>query len=591
MKTKIFLVCLLLVSVPTYPQQPPSSLLIYAEGNEYLLTHIEETIRSLLDAGTKKPLFDRNRIALFNRFVSNRTDQDLRRTIIDYYNRAQKFEETDGQRDTRLQSAEILSNPDLFLKININKIDQIMEYQFILYPVSDTLREGESTYSLPDLARPLSSESISFRLTDDNHKIRVEQAIRRIFPGSNSPPSPVIQLNGASGRMEYQFALNDTLLLDASYSTDDDTPIEDWKFRWRQLDPVFDRDAGPNNRLEILPKAPKQHIVLSRKGTYRLELQLDDGIVRKKPTKQVHIRVMDRPTLRLAPRKFNFYERGSLLGGSSPLPKIDEEMWLFTETNLDSLPLEVKLVRKKQKFDTRLDSVIYSTLEEQKNAAFRGQVKLRFWKSSVDSITYKIGIQGTVEPGLYDIQLFVRDGDVTSFPVNLNLDFYRAPIGHFGWEYYNYTFNYEDTLAFDQELQRRGLTSDSVGTSGFSPYNFEAFLTKNLGLNLSLRGYKSGTFSLIYSPGSGSPKVDWISLRVMLSTGRLPFGQGKGFFAYGLGIGCGIDILRLKNSWKNEIPFSLQFRVKMIQMWPFDSKAVFDNVLNGSLGLYFGILL
>ncbi len=145
-KTLILLSLCLLTSINVFSQSDKNtekSILIYTEGQGYLQSYIETSIKNLVNVETEKPYF--SSVNSFNRFVSDNKYKaqlsDLIRTQKDF-NESSSLYYSNDEKIIRKRIFDILNNYKYFLTVNTNTLGELIEFQFQLFQTIGTIRIG-----------------------------------------------------------------------------------------------------------------------------------------------------------------------------------------------------------------------------------------------------------------------------------------------------------------------------------------------------------------------------------------------------------------------------------------------------------------
>lgn len=273
-------------------------LLFYMENEEYLLPFIEQTLTGLTFAGSADSLF--REVLNLNAYEDNIRYQRTTRTIISTY----------GIKDTvRTHSREAMEayddiaqgflKYDLFLKVKVHALNELLEFQFILYEMIPT-EYPASQVPVPDVQRSVRARSVFVDPRQPDYLSDLENTIKQIFPSSNQPPIPVVKVNGKTneGSTVHRFAVGDSIVLDASESVDRDSPRSSFIYEWRQIDPQGDVNVPIDELISLDQHTIVQTLKFDTVGYYKFGVRVSDGIsVSHEDT--IDVVIVERPRLRL----------------------------------------------------------------------------------------------------------------------------------------------------------------------------------------------------------------------------------------------------------------------------------------------------
>ena len=197
-------------------------LLIYAQDADYLLPLIENRLRDLrLCKRPHRRLF-RDVINL-NTHVDETERQRILREVVLYYG-VHNLDLDESAKDLRAEAATSLLAYDWAMLIKINPLGTLLEYQFSLYERLDSDASGP-VFPAEDVRKPAASECIFINPDSPDYSRLIDNAIRRIFPESNSPPQVAVRVNNRLNEsgMVYYVGVGDSVVLDARESNDLDT--------------------------------------------------------------------------------------------------------------------------------------------------------------------------------------------------------------------------------------------------------------------------------------------------------------------------------------------------------------------------------
>jgi len=279
-KTIILLSLCILTSINVFSQSDKNtekSILIYTEGQGYLQSYIETSIKNLVNVETEKPYF--SSVNSFNRFVSDnkykaqlsdliRTQKDINESSSLYYSNDEKI--------IRKRIFDILSNYKYFLIVNTNTLGELIEFQFQLFQAIPSL--GSTPYNISD--NVIGNENFFINPKDDKCYSIIEQSLQRLFKQSNRIPEAELNIFGKvfkADKSDYEInlPLNTPIIFDGSNSGDFDN--DNISYIWRN---ITQKDEKYQTSKKILFKQDiaKQEIIINDSGKYKIGFKVYDGV-------------------------------------------------------------------------------------------------------------------------------------------------------------------------------------------------------------------------------------------------------------------------------------------------------------------------
>ncbi|SIN79475.1 hypothetical protein [Chitinophaga niabensis] len=269
--------CVLLIAtltIPSFAQENGKSILIYTNDQKFLVPLIEKFLRELSIEGT--PVF--STVTNLNEInASIKSDEVLREIIQRLSNRS--YPVSNNAKIYLKKVADQLEAHDLFLRIYINRIDNVLEYQFYLYNSKAFTKGTSGQFPQNDIVKPVYFTSFIVDINNSNYKdilnLEVKKMISEEFPATNQSPLAFI-MYGSDRRAKYYVALNDTITLNGGFSRDLDPVGGKLKYSW-----IGEERLGPDEDIyqEVLTDINGRcSFVANRVGSYRVFLQVFDGI-------------------------------------------------------------------------------------------------------------------------------------------------------------------------------------------------------------------------------------------------------------------------------------------------------------------------
>lgn len=253
------------------------SILIYTEGQGYLQSYIETSIKNLVNVETEKPYF--SSVNSFNRFVSDNKYKaqlsDLIRTQKDN-NVSSNLYYTNDEKIIRKRIFNILSNYKYFFTVNTNTLGELIEFQFQLF---QTVTSDESApYNISD--NVIGNENFFINPKDEKCYSIIEQSLQRLFKQSNRIPEAELNVFGKvfkADKSDYEInlPLNTPIVFDGSNSGDFDN--DNISYLWRN---ITQKDEKYQTSKKILFKQDlaKQEIIINDSGKYKIGFKVYDGV-------------------------------------------------------------------------------------------------------------------------------------------------------------------------------------------------------------------------------------------------------------------------------------------------------------------------
>jgi hypothetical protein len=296
-----FLLSLLSMSVTI--SQVHKSVIIYASNNDFLTPLIEQQLLNLQYANKKEKIFQN--VTNLNRFSLNKSSEIALRELLDYYsnnNIIVKKIGKDSLEEKKIDS--LLRLNEYFLEIKINTLNDLLEYQFFLYKSSDlkSLFNNGNAFPSNDIIKPIKIENLFINAGSNNYQGALIKVIRKIFPESNSVPILRLAVKNNIITDTLIVAVNDSLTLDASFSSDDDDPFEDLKFNW-----ITNPDKENLANFYFNSKGPFSKLVFFKEGIYKIRVSVSDDIaVSKEDT--IIFKIKSRPEIIISPHEIYYLD-------------------------------------------------------------------------------------------------------------------------------------------------------------------------------------------------------------------------------------------------------------------------------------------
>jgi hypothetical protein len=168
-------------------QNEQQKILIYAENEDYLMPLIEKKLSEIKYLGKDNNIF--NKVTNLNRITSNIANEQILNNAIKYHS-GLNIRLTDSMKRVQNSIVDLIKKNDLFLQVKINTLNNLLEYQFFLYKISPT------NFPIIDTTNPISTFNTFIDVQNGNYSKKIEDAIKAIFPKSNSKPIALIDVIG-----------------------------------------------------------------------------------------------------------------------------------------------------------------------------------------------------------------------------------------------------------------------------------------------------------------------------------------------------------------------------------------------------------
>jgi hypothetical protein len=275
---------------------------INSDKGQYLVPLIENQIRKLkffvpgnLVSGDS--MF--STVSNLNMLASKRAIDSSFFKVLDYFDNARATIVRDSLLK-QVKNADSLirhrvQGNQFFLKININILNSLIEYQFTLFPVINT-----SGKVYPDLSR-YRYYSVFIDPLNPNYKSKLELALKNIFTEANKPPEPILLMGNEKCDSVIYLEKSRRYEFQAS-EIDDDTLLDQVKYFWRIS------DDSSTTSIFSSPQDKNQFYIPHKNGSFEIQLRVFDGI--QDSTKKFAVLVEDKPRINLTlrdPRKWEFH--------------------------------------------------------------------------------------------------------------------------------------------------------------------------------------------------------------------------------------------------------------------------------------------
>ncbi|MBL7827147.1 MAG: hypothetical protein JNJ57_10980 [Saprospiraceae bacterium] len=251
-------------------------LVIAVEGDDYLMTHIEEFIRNIKDPASGKFFFDN--VVNLSRIEENNQDINTTARVLVKSSNGLLVDLSTSLLDEATSAA--ISKYDMFLKIKINPLVELIEYQFNLYKrqSSPNATESKNIITFPNNnQRPFRTSNYFINPKIANYLKDIEHGIYKLFPETFIAPKADILINGKPiknfqtyKRLMPWFACGDTIILEARFNSKTTDYDHFSTFEWTITPQQGTKYIEENGN--------KIKIALSEEGSYQFQLRTKNEV-------------------------------------------------------------------------------------------------------------------------------------------------------------------------------------------------------------------------------------------------------------------------------------------------------------------------
>ncbi|WP_343304381.1 hypothetical protein AAHN97_22645 [Chitinophaga niabensis] len=255
-------------------QAPKRTIMIHTHGDRTLVTLIEKSLGRLRVGDSLR--FEH--VTNLNQIYNTAMIDTIVRTLIDrgpYIN----FKLTPEQEKNLKELATTVSQYELLLSVNINKVNALLEYQFYLYSTDTTTKEKtqqDSTAHWPtkNLLKPRYLNSFFIDVSSPDYSERIDREVAKMFPETEQAPVAVIS-SGSKKAQETFIGIKDTIRLDGSVlSNDHEVSARKLQYYWYRE--ILSPDTGGHKIL--VSEKPSLELPSDRLSDNRFFLKVFDGV-------------------------------------------------------------------------------------------------------------------------------------------------------------------------------------------------------------------------------------------------------------------------------------------------------------------------
>ncbi|MDX2278084.1 MAG: hypothetical protein NW218_00790 [Saprospiraceae bacterium] len=206
------------------------------------------------------------------------------------------------------QVSDLLRSYTYLIIIDVNKLNDIIEYQIKAYSPYSIEKTKNSNFPNTDIFSPLYSSSFIINLSKDDYRQLIKSEIQKIFPETNLSPIAQYRINNQvySSDNTFYVGLGDTLNIDASYSEDVDSDRRLLMCFWSQSPPMISLNISPDSILPLSTGSFEQRLRINYIGNYQIKFYVSDGVSISKELK-ITIICKPKPLLLLNQNHDNFF--------------------------------------------------------------------------------------------------------------------------------------------------------------------------------------------------------------------------------------------------------------------------------------------
>lgn len=239
-------------------------------NNAFMIPFIELSLKQLtIDKNRKEAnLFDS--ITNLNLLLAKKEISSKIMKAFLYFDRSRTIlKETDlDNQKIEKEITTALKKNDYFLLININTLNTLIEFQFILFKIVKPVDNN----TLGDIDQTIyRTSSVFVDPNNSDYKDKIIFALKQIFYESDDEPEPVIiRTNKEASKPSYVLK-NIQFTLTASQK-DDDSPLEQMTYKWDVI--------NPDGTIFFIPDPFNKNLTLKLEddGEYKIRLSVNDGI-------------------------------------------------------------------------------------------------------------------------------------------------------------------------------------------------------------------------------------------------------------------------------------------------------------------------
>jgi hypothetical protein len=233
--------------------------------NQFLIPFIESELKNMIcnKDTLKRNLF--NSVKSLNFLTSGDKANDTLHAVLDMFNKNNiKYKHYNNETKENEIIVQNLKNQQFFLKINIHTLNNLIEYQFVLFKVRNNPHTKLDYLEL----RNYRATSVFINPEVLDYKIKLRMALRQIITEGNDPPIPLVTFKNQNVTDDTIFSQIGRFSLIAD-AVDNDSSPDQLAYNW-------EIDQYPNSNYHSVGK--KLDIVFRDSGVVKIILKVSDGI-------------------------------------------------------------------------------------------------------------------------------------------------------------------------------------------------------------------------------------------------------------------------------------------------------------------------
>lgn len=259
-------------------------ILIFEQGEDYLNSEIENSIRNLYDFSSGSVLFD---AVVSRKGLVGHLDYEAQiDSLLQQYG-YKEYSQNEEVADTRGRISKFLSTPDFIMLVNVKPFRESLGVQFNLFQqkaaedsVADSLDYGRILTVFDKTFYKKGAETFFVNSGKNNHTQLIEQALSRLFPESQDLPKITVLVNENVFHQgdEFTFSIEDTIVLDATFSEGGNEKYA-LSYEWLQVYPE-DMNVVDKKATEIVFDRKRATVRFSpdKPGKYFFVVGVADGV-------------------------------------------------------------------------------------------------------------------------------------------------------------------------------------------------------------------------------------------------------------------------------------------------------------------------
>ncbi|HEX5151028.1 MAG TPA: hypothetical protein VFW07_06245 [Parafilimonas sp.] len=324
----------------SFPVVPRSKLLYYinadsTNSNQFLFPVIENELKKLKSSITNDSnsyIFDS--VRYLNVYLSLPKINKNRISLIRLFRNDLTVLNSDEGKKRDSIIASNLNNNNFFLLININILDRLLEYQFLIFKL-DSVKEGLERKIIRDMnVQEYRATSVFIDPSLNDYKEKIRLALRQLIYEANIPPKPQVIYNNNEIDSIFFIEKGSKLKFIAS-QIDEDSPPDQMKYTWALV------DSNKKQSLSINPNIKEQIFDFKKEGDYILYLSVSDGNQTRK--QEYILKVISKPYISSRAPDSNIYFEDNTFHLYSYRKKYNEQDFSKDLFNISNMNVKVSV--------------------------------------------------------------------------------------------------------------------------------------------------------------------------------------------------------------------------------------------------------